>query len=103
LAGVSTNSQVVNKRRSGTTGQGGSGVYDNNILCTLHSHSITSCLAHIINLATQAVIAAQSKTKHFNPADPDSHEPEVDTFIRDEVGLIRAITVKVSHRLWFAL
>ena len=47
----------------------------------------------------QAVIVAQSKTKHFDPADPDGHEPEIDAFICDEVGLIQAITVKVSQRL----
>ncbi|KAF8224474.1 hypothetical protein L208DRAFT_1311083, partial [Tricholoma matsutake] len=50
------------------------------------------CLAHIINLATQALITTYSKSKHYNPADPDADlaGPE-----RDEVGLVRAICVKV--------
>ncbi|KAF8240106.1 hypothetical protein L208DRAFT_1234533, partial [Tricholoma matsutake] len=49
------------------------------------------CLAHIINLATQALITTYSKSKHYNPADPDANlaGPE-----HDEVGLVRAICVK---------
>ncbi|KAF8233520.1 hypothetical protein L208DRAFT_1266521, partial [Tricholoma matsutake] len=57
----------------------------------LKQHCIR-CLAHIINLATQALIAMYSKSKHYNPADPDADltGPE-----RDEVGLVRAICVKI--------
>ena len=57
-----------------------------------------SCLAHVINLATQALIAGYSKTKFFNPEKPDEHTPDIEAFERDVVGLVRAITVKVSTR-----
>jgi len=53
--------------------------------------TITSCLAHIINLATQALISTYSKSLHFDPKQPDAHVP----MSHDEVGLIRAIAVKV--------
>jgi hypothetical protein len=50
-----------------------------------------SCLAHIINLATQALIGTYSKSPHFDPKNPDAHIPTT----RDEVGLVRTIVVKV--------
>jgi hypothetical protein len=50
-----------------------------------------SCLAHVINLATQALISTYSKSPHFDPKNPEAHVPTS----RDEVGLVRAITVKV--------
>ncbi|KAJ3531266.1 hypothetical protein NM688_g7598 [Phlebia brevispora] len=53
-----------------------------------------NCLAHIINLATQALIAAYSKTPHFDPASPVDHLNIAASDHRDEVGLIRAIAVK---------
>jgi hypothetical protein len=53
----------------------------------------------VINLATQALISTYSKTKHFDPKEPTDHEPDIDAFQRDEVGLIRAITVKVGQYL----
>ena len=65
-------------------------------LQTLRSWSQIRCLAHIINLATQALIATYSKTPHFEPGDPDAHEPELETLARDEVGLVRALAVKVN-------
>jgi hypothetical protein len=52
------------------------------------------CLAHVINLATQALISGYSTSKHYNPHDPAAHELSQDN--RDEVGIIRTITVKVS-------
>jgi hypothetical protein len=57
---------------------------------------LTRCLAHVINLATQATLAAYSSAKYYNPHDPDGHVLGVsgDTD-RDEVGLVRAICVKV--------
>ena len=61
-----------------------------------HFCRIHRCLAHVINLATQALLAVYSTSKHYDPADPTGHEPEVTDFWRDEVGLIRGITVKVS-------
>ncbi len=54
-----------------------------------------SCLAHVINLATQALLGTYSKSKHFDPEDESLHDVDVTGYIRDEVGLIRAITVKV--------
>ncbi len=57
---------------------------------------MSRCLAHVINLATQALLAAHSPAKHFDPAKPDDHVPDVDDFLHDEIGLIRAIVVKVS-------
>jgi hypothetical protein len=50
-----------------------------------------SCLAHVINLATQMLISTYSKTPHYNPKQPNAHIPTS----RDEVGLVRAIVVKV--------
>src|SRR5882757_3054623 len=50
-----------------------------------------SCLAHVINLATQALISTYSKSPHFDPKQPDAHIPTS----RDEVGLVWAIVVKV--------
>ena len=50
---------------------------------------------HIINLATQALIKGHSKAKHYNPALPDEHIPSTEGFDRDEIGLVRAIAVKV--------
>lgn len=58
---------------------------------------VTRCLAHIVNLATQALITTRSKSKHYNPHELDEHIPDVDAFERDEIGLVRSIVVKVSH------
>jgi hypothetical protein len=58
--------------------------------------SFHSCLAHVINLGTQVLISTYSKTPHYSPYDPKAHEP--DTSLRgdrDEIGLVRAICVKV--------
>jgi hypothetical protein len=54
-----------------------------------------SCLAHIINLATQTLISTYSKAPHFDPTNPEAHVPTS----RDEVGLVRAIAVKVHINL----
>ena len=51
----------------------------------------SSCLVHVINLATQLLISTYSKSPHFDPKNPDAHVPTC----RDEVGLVRAIVVKV--------
>lgn len=50
-----------------------------------------SCLAHVINLATQMLISTYSKSPYFDPKEPDAHVPTY----RDEVGLVRAIVIKV--------
>ncbi|KIJ41258.1 hypothetical protein M422DRAFT_108576, partial [Sphaerobolus stellatus SS14] len=33
------------------------------------------CLAHVINLATQAIIKAFSSAKYYDPYNPDAHIP----------------------------
>lgn len=55
-----------------------------------------SCLTHVINLTTQALIKGHSKAKYYSSTKPDEHVPNVDAILRDEVGLIRMIAVKVS-------
>ena len=54
------------------------------------------CLAHIINLATQAVITTRSKAKFHDGSPDDGELPEdLGASERDEVGLVRTICVKV--------
>lgn len=53
------------------------------------------CLAHIINLATQALILTRSKAKFYSADAEDAHVPETAGVERDELGLVRAICVKV--------
>ena len=55
------------------------------------------CLAHIINLATQALISTRSKAKYYNPHAIDEHEPDTNRIDHDEIGLVRAIVVKVHY------
>ena len=58
------------------------------------------CLAHIVNLATQAVISAHSKSKYYNGNPEDDHLPEdVGGTEREEIGIVRAICVKVHLTL----
>jgi hypothetical protein len=59
--------------------------------------SLHSCLAHVINLATQALIATYSKSPHFDPKNPEAHIPTS----RDKVGLVRAIVVKVCYSILY--
>ncbi|KJA19651.1 hypothetical protein HYPSUDRAFT_56504 [Hypholoma sublateritium FD-334 SS-4] len=62
---------------------------------------LTSCLAHIVNLATQVLLRTYSHAKHFSPEDESLHDMEVTGYIRDEVGLIQGITVKAhSSSKW---
>ena len=51
---------------------------------------------HIINLTTQAPIKAYLKSKYYNPTKPNKHTPDTEALICDEVGLVHAISVKVS-------
>lgn len=72
-------------------------VHSSSLLLT----ALHSCLAHVINLATQMLISTYSKAPHFDPRNPEGHVPTS----RDEVGLVRAIAVKVcivslSQLLW---
>ncbi|KAH9013685.1 hypothetical protein EDB84DRAFT_1444172 [Lactarius hengduanensis] len=57
------------------------------------------CLAHIINLATQALITTRSKSKFYDGNQDDDDLPEdLGASVRDEVGLIRTICVKVIDK-----
>ena len=59
-----------------------------------------SCLSHVVNLGSQDLISTYTKSPHYAPHDLKAHES--DTWIhgnRDEIGLICAICVKVSHCL----
>lgn len=56
---------------------------------------LPSCLAHIINLATQAFLTAHSKSPHFDSTQPNADLVASRGIQRDEVGLVRAICVKV--------
>jgi hypothetical protein len=54
------------------------------------------CLAHIVNLATQAVISVPSKSRYYNGNPDDDHIPDdLAAPLRDEIGIIRAICIKV--------
>ena len=61
-------------------------------------------MAHIINLATQAVISTCSKAKFYS-GDPEDDvvSEDLGELERDEVGLIRAICVKVCDVLCIRL
>jgi len=52
------------------------------------------CLAHIINLVTQALITTHSKSKHYNPAEPNA-DLLGNNIKYNMVGLVQAICVKV--------
>ena len=55
------------------------------------------CLAHIINLATQAVITTCSKSKfHDGSLDNDKLPEDLGATECDKIGLVHAICVKVS-------
>jgi len=58
------------------------------------------CLAHVINLATQALIKGYSKAKYYSLSQPDEHIPDVDAYLQDEVGLVCAIAIKVHLFFW---
>ena len=60
------------------------------------------CLAHIINLAMQALISTHSKSQHYNLEDPDADLTSGDVG-RDTVGLVQAICVKVLQQLYSVL
>jgi hypothetical protein len=55
---------------------------------------------HVINIATQKLISAYSKSPHFNVREPTSHIPDTSELMRDEIGLVRAIAVKVCVLLF---
>lgn len=60
------------------------------------------CHAHIINLATQAFLAAHSKSHHYDPSSPEETVVENRGTQRDEVGLVRAICIKVQWQFQFS-
>jgi hypothetical protein len=51
-----------------------------------HSHYVRA-LAHVVNLATQAVIKAYSKWSHYDTQKPEAHVPDVLATDRDDIGL----------------
>lgn len=58
-----------------------------------------SCLEHIINLATQALIKNYSSGSHFDAKHPEAHIPSLDfpsVGTRYELAIIRTIAVKVG-------
>jgi hypothetical protein len=70
------------------------GVYGSTVSSSSLTRTVPRCLAHIINLATQALISTHSKSKHYDPAEPDADLTVGNG--RDVVGLVRAISVKAS-------
>lgn len=54
-----------------------------------------SCLGHVINLATQALITTYSQSPHYDPEAPENDIAGTNGPRRDEIGLVRAIAVKV--------
>ena len=74
-----------------------------NYLQSLILNPFCRCLAHIIDLATQAVISTCSKSKYYSGDPEDNAVPEDETGDRDEIGVIRAICVKVRLNLNFTL
>ena len=68
--------------------------------CT-HAFSFR-CLAHIINLATQAVITTCSKAKYYNSSSQDDNKLPQDLGVTEhnEIGIVHANCIKVHHS-WF--
>jgi hypothetical protein len=58
-------------------------------------HTCQRCLAHVIHLATRALISTYSKAPYYTPEHPNLTTLQENGH-RDEVGLIRAIAVKAS-------
>jgi hypothetical protein len=56
---------------------------------------LSRCLAHIINLATQDLIKTRSKARYYSPHEENQEYDGADNAERDELGLVRAICVKV--------
>jgi hypothetical protein len=72
------------------------------MLTLLHTES-HRCLAHIINLAMQAVIMTCSKAKFHNGSPDNSELPEdLGATEHDEVGLVCTICVKVCSIILFS-
>ena len=71
--------------------------YVHTINCVLVlNHCSRRCLAHIINLATQALISTRSKSKYYSgDLYDDNLLEDSGASERDEIGLVRAICVKV--------
>ena len=61
---------------------------------------VNRCLAHIINIATQALISTRSKAKYYDSSAQEAELSDIYADMRDEVGLIWAICIKVSLLLF---
>ncbi|KAJ3011030.1 hypothetical protein NUW54_g2304 [Trametes sanguinea] len=57
------------------------------------------CLAHIINLVRQALLASYSKSKHYDVTSPDADLVHTNGMLRDEVGLVRTLFCKAQGDL----
>lgn len=62
--------------------------------------SYTRCVAHVVNLATQDLIANHSPSAHYDPHNPLAHIPDtspasLNGLRCDEIGIIRTISVKI--------
>lgn len=71
------------------------GVYKTFVSSSPLTRTVPRCLAHIINLTTQALISTHSKSKHYNPAEPNADLTV--GYERDVVSLVRMISVKAIH------
>jgi hypothetical protein len=68
--------------------------------CVTQSTNVARCLAHIINLATQAIISTHSKSKFCSGNLEDDQLPDdVGALECDEIGILCAICVKVCFNL----
>ncbi|KAJ7851918.1 hypothetical protein B0H14DRAFT_2581151 [Mycena olivaceomarginata] len=57
---------------------------------------LIGCLAHVIDIATQKLLSAYSKSPHLNAREPNSLIPDTSESMRDEIGLVRVIAMKNS-------
>lgn len=57
----------------------------------------TRCIAHVVNLATQLLLNTYSKSKYYDPTNPNQDLLlDLEQESRDEIGLVRTISIKVS-------
>jgi hypothetical protein len=74
----------------------GPGIVTSGIVLTVF-RSLPRCLAHIINLATQAVILVRTKSRYYNSDPADDHLPkDLGAGKCYEIGIVQAICIKVS-------
>lgn len=57
-------------------------------------HRYLRCLAHVVNIGAQTFLKVLSQAKYYDPKQPEAHLPASGEQ-RDELGIIRVISVKV--------